>query len=42
MDRVLVFRDHALFTEIPRSGLSRSTLVAAFFGEDIDSIRTVT
>jgi ABC-type sugar transport system ATPase subunit len=42
MDRVLVFRNHALFTEIPRSRLSRSTLVAAFFGEDIDSIRTVT
>jgi ABC-type sugar transport system ATPase subunit len=39
MDRVLVFRDEALFREIPRSSLSRNALVAAFFGEDIDSAR---
>jgi len=33
MDRVLVFREHELFREIPRSALSREVLVAAFFGE---------
>lgn len=33
MDRVLVFREHQLEREIPRSRLSRESLVAAFFGE---------
>jgi ABC-type sugar transport system ATPase subunit len=33
MDRVLVFREHELFCELDRSGLSREDLVAAFFGE---------
>jgi ABC-type sugar transport system ATPase subunit len=33
MDRVLVFREHELFRELDRSGLSRDALVAAFFGE---------
>jgi ABC-type sugar transport system ATPase subunit len=32
MDRVLVFREHALFGELDRSVLSRKTLVSAFFG----------
>jgi ABC-type sugar transport system ATPase subunit len=34
MDRVLVFREHELFCEIPRDRLSRRSLVAAFFGQD--------
>jgi ABC-type sugar transport system ATPase subunit len=38
MDRVLVFRDQALFCEIPRARLSRNALVAGFFGENVDSI----
>jgi ABC-type sugar transport system ATPase subunit len=42
MDRVLVFRDQALFAEIPRGELSRSSLVAAFFGEVVDSTQAVT
>jgi ABC-type sugar transport system ATPase subunit len=33
MDRVLVFREHALFREFNRSELSRDALVAAFFGD---------
>jgi ABC-type sugar transport system ATPase subunit len=33
MDRVLVMREHELSSEIPRAGLSRESLVAAFFGE---------
>jgi ABC-type sugar transport system ATPase subunit len=33
MDRVLVFREHELFCELPRAELSREALVAAFFGE---------
>jgi ABC-type sugar transport system ATPase subunit len=37
MDRVLVFRDQALAAEIPRPRLSRSALVAAFFGENLDA-----
>jgi ABC-type sugar transport system ATPase subunit len=35
MDRVLVFREHELFRELPREQLSRSALVAAFFGQPI-------
>jgi ABC-type sugar transport system ATPase subunit len=34
MDRVLVFREHELAAELPRSTLSRQTLVASFFGEE--------
>ena len=37
MDRVLVFRDQTLSAEIPRARLSRSALVAAFFGENLDT-----
>jgi ABC-type sugar transport system ATPase subunit len=33
MDRVLVFRDGTLGTEIPRVELTRETLVASFFGD---------
>jgi ABC-type sugar transport system ATPase subunit len=33
MDRVVVFREGAPFCEIPRAGLSRQTLVGAFFGQ---------
>ncbi|HEX3804372.1 MAG TPA: sugar ABC transporter ATP-binding protein [Solirubrobacteraceae bacterium] len=36
MDRVLVFRDQTLSAEIPRARLSRTGLVAAFFGEELD------
>ncbi len=32
MDRVLVFREHGVFTELPRAELSRQSLVAAYFG----------
>jgi ABC-type sugar transport system ATPase subunit len=32
MDRVLVFREHELWREIPREEVSRAALVAAFFG----------
>jgi ABC-type sugar transport system ATPase subunit len=35
MDRVLVFREHELFRELPRDKLSRSALVAAFFGQPV-------
>lgn len=34
MDRVLVFREHALFREIERESLSRESLVASFFGKE--------
>ncbi len=33
MDRVFVFREHALSRDIPRESLSRATLGSAFFGE---------
>jgi ABC-type sugar transport system ATPase subunit len=36
MDRVLVFREHALFREFNRSDVSRDALVAAFFGSRND------
>jgi ABC-type sugar transport system ATPase subunit len=36
MDRVLVFREHELFREIQRTGLSRQALLSGFFGEDDD------
>jgi ABC-type sugar transport system ATPase subunit len=36
MDRVLVFREHELFTEFDRSQVTRQGLVSAFFGEKID------
>jgi ABC-type sugar transport system ATPase subunit len=32
VDRVLVFRDHEVFAEIPRSSLTREAVVAAYFG----------
>ncbi|MFD9117494.1 sugar ABC transporter ATP-binding protein [Streptomyces bottropensis] len=32
MDRVVVFRESAVLTEIPRSSLSRTALVGAYFG----------
>ncbi len=35
MDRVLVFREHALAAELPRRALSRQALVAAFFGSEV-------
>jgi hypothetical protein len=31
---VLVFREGAVFCEIPREGLSRHALVSAFFGRE--------
>jgi ribose transport system ATP-binding protein len=34
MDRVLVFREHELFTELPRAALTPGRLVAAFFGQE--------
>jgi ABC-type sugar transport system ATPase subunit len=37
MDRVVVFREHALFCEIERNRLSRQALVSAFFGERPDA-----
>jgi ABC-type sugar transport system ATPase subunit len=36
MDRVLVFREHELFVELPRRKLERERLVGAFFGSDAD------
>jgi ABC-type sugar transport system ATPase subunit len=36
MDRVLVFREQELFRELPRAAVSRTALVAAFFGEQVD------
>ena len=32
VDRVVVFRESAVVAEIPRSSLSRSALVGAYFG----------
>jgi ABC-type sugar transport system ATPase subunit len=32
VDRVLVFRDHALAAEIPRARLTRAAVVSAYFG----------
>jgi ABC-type sugar transport system ATPase subunit len=32
-DRVLVFRDQSVFTEIPHSELSTESIVAAYFGQ---------
>jgi ABC-type sugar transport system ATPase subunit len=32
MDRVLVFREHELFAELPRADVTREALVSAFFG----------
>jgi ABC-type sugar transport system ATPase subunit len=37
MDRVLVFRGHELFDEIPHMRLTRQALVAAFFGQKSDA-----
>nr|WP_274637173.1 sugar ABC transporter ATP-binding protein [Microbacterium bovistercoris] len=37
VDRVLVFRDNQLFTEIPRELLSTEAVVAAYFGQQIGS-----
>ncbi|HEY2604200.1 MAG TPA: sugar ABC transporter ATP-binding protein [Thermoleophilaceae bacterium] len=37
MDRVEVFREHALFCELDRTRLSRQALVSAFFGERPDA-----
>ena len=34
MERVLVFREHELFAELPRAALSAPSLVAAFFGQE--------
>ena len=34
MDRVLVFREGALFCELDRDALTRESLVAAFFGQE--------
>lgn len=34
MDRVLVFRDHAVEVELARSELSRDALVASYFGQE--------
>ena len=34
MDRVLVFREHELFAELPRIALTPQRLVAAFFGQE--------
>jgi ABC-type sugar transport system ATPase subunit len=36
MDRVLVFREHELASEIVRSQLSRGALLSGFFGEEDD------
>ncbi len=32
MDRVLVFREHEVFAELPRAEVTREALVSAFFG----------
>ena len=34
MDRVLVFKEGELEAELPRSALSRSALVASYFGQE--------
>jgi len=36
MDRVLVFREGELWTEIPRHALTTELLVACYFGEKVD------
>ncbi len=35
MDRVLVFRDHELLRELPAAAVTRESLVASFFGQDL-------
>jgi ABC-type sugar transport system ATPase subunit len=37
MDRVLVFREHEVFAELPREQVTRERLVAAFFGRAGDA-----
>jgi ABC-type sugar transport system ATPase subunit len=37
MDRVLVFREHEVFTELPRAAVTREALVAAFFGRNTEA-----
>ena len=37
MDRVLVFREGAVYAELSRSDLSREALVASFFGRPRDA-----
>jgi ABC-type sugar transport system ATPase subunit len=37
MDRVLVFREHELFAELPRADVTREALVAAFFGRSTEA-----
>jgi ABC-type sugar transport system ATPase subunit len=37
MDRVLVFREHELFAELPRERVSQESLVHAFFGRSEES-----
>jgi ABC-type sugar transport system ATPase subunit len=34
MDRVLVFREHEVFAELPRERVTRESLVSAFFGRE--------
>ncbi|MBO0682110.1 MAG: sugar ABC transporter ATP-binding protein [Candidatus Dormibacteraeota bacterium] len=36
MDRVLVFREHEVFAELPRAALTPGQLVTAFFGQEAD------
>ena len=36
MDRVLVFREHELLRELPAAAVTRESLVASFFGQDLD------
>ena len=36
MDRVLVLRNHEVFCELPHHQLSRATLVASFFGQEVE------
>jgi ABC-type sugar transport system ATPase subunit len=37
MDRVLIFREHELFNELDRAALTRSAMLASFFGEEGDA-----
>jgi ABC-type sugar transport system ATPase subunit len=37
MDRVLVFREHELFAELPRADVTREALVSAFFGRHAEA-----
>ncbi|MDO8211171.1 sugar ABC transporter ATP-binding protein [Conexibacter sp. CPCC 206217] len=37
MDRVLIFREHELFKELDRASLTRSAMLASFFGEEGDA-----